>query len=139
MMDSTVGILKGLGVPDNQIFLESFVRPTRPEANGSANIDAQEAEPQDSEAVQGAASIAFARSGKSKPMNFGQTILEASEDLRVDIPYDCRAGVCGTCKIKRLSGRVIMDVEDALDFSDRANQIILSCQARCTGPVVVDA
>ena len=139
MMDSTVAILKGFGVPENQIHLESFVRPTRVEASGSANLDRQETELQEMDEVEGEASVTFARSGKSKPMDSGQTILEASEELQVNIPYDCRAGVCGQCKVKRLSGRVVMDVEDALDFSDRRNQIILSCQARCIGPVVVDA
>jgi len=38
-----------------------------------------------------------------------------------------------------LSGRVDMDVEDALDPVDRANGMILACQARCFDPVVVEA
>jgi ferredoxin-NADP reductase/DMSO/TMAO reductase YedYZ heme-binding membrane subunit len=139
MMDSTVAILKGLGVPESQIHLESFVRPARVEANGSASFDGLEPELQEFDEVIGEASVTFARSGKSKPMDSGQTILEASEELQINIPYDCRAGVCGQCKVKRLSGRVVMEVEDALDFSDRRSQIILSCQARCLGPVVIDA
>jgi ferredoxin len=32
-----------------------------------------------------------------------------------------------------------MDAEDALDAVDRANNVILSCQARCVGEVVLDA
>jgi ferredoxin-NADP reductase/DMSO/TMAO reductase YedYZ heme-binding membrane subunit len=139
MMDSTVAILKELGVPDGQIHLESFVRPTRVETNGSGNVDGLMAEVEASEHVDGEPSVTFARSGKTKPMDSGQTILEASEALRVGIPYDCRAGICGQCKVKRLSGRVVMDVEDALDGSDRRNHMILSCQARCVGPVVIDA
>ena len=139
MMDSTVAILKDLGVPENQVHLESFVRPTLSETNGSTSPDLEEFEFPETDDVGTEASIRFARSGKSKPIDPDQTILEASEELRIPIPYDCRAGICGQCKVKRLSGRVAMDVEDALDLSDRRNRMILSCQARCLGPVVVDA
>ena len=66
-------------------------------------------------------------------------MLEASEDLGVNIAYDCRAGICGTCKTRLLAGRVVMDVQDALDPVDRANNVILSCQARCVDQVVVEA
>ena len=69
----------------------------------------------------------------------GQTVLEAAEALGVAINYDCRAGICGQCKIRLLSGRVVMDAEDALDPVDRANDLILSCQARCVDHVVVEA
>jgi ferredoxin len=86
-----------------------------------------------------AASVTFARAGKSKRVSAGETVLEASEDLGVDIAYDCRAGICGQCKTKLLAGRVVMDVQDALDPVDRLNNVILSCQARCVDQVVVEA
>ena len=87
----------------------------------------------------GEATVTFARSGKSAPVLAGQTVLEAAEALGVSINYDCRAGICGQCKTKLLAGRVVMDAEDALDASDRANNVILSCQARCVDQVVVEA
>ena len=37
------------------------------------------------------------------------------------------------------TGGLIMEVEDALDLVDRANNVILSCQARCIDHVVVEA
>jgi len=86
-----------------------------------------------------AASITFARAGKSKPVSASQTVLEASEDLGVDISYDCRAGICGQCKTKLLAGRVVMEVEDALEDADRLSNLILRCQARWVDEVVVDA
>lgn len=139
MMDSTVAILKSMGVPENQIHLESFVRPKPVGTNGSTTHEREEKDPLETDEVDGEPSVTFARSGKSKPMDSAQTILEASEELKVDLPYDCRSGVCGECKVKMLSGRVVMEVEDALDFSDRRNEMILSCQARCLGPVILDA
>ena len=87
----------------------------------------------------GEATVTFARSGKSAPIPAGRTVLEAAEALGVSIGYDCRAGICGTCKTKLLHGHVVMDAEDALDANDRANNVILSCQARCVDQVEVDA
>ena len=72
-------------------------------------------------------------------MPAGRTVLEAAEALGVSIGYECRAGICGTCKTKLLHGHVIMDAEDALDETDRANNVILTCQARCRDQVIVDA
>ncbi len=93
----------------------------------------------DSTSVDGTAMITFARSGKSMPMSAAKTVLEAADDLGVSINYDCRSGICGQCKTKLLAGRVIMETQDALEPVDRANNVILSCQARCVGQVVVDA
>jgi ferredoxin len=89
--------------------------------------------------LEGHRSITFSRSGKSKPVSQLQTVLEASEELGVDIPYDCRSGICGQCRTRLLGGRVVMQVTDALDPADRGNNWILSCQARCVDQVTVEA
>ena len=68
-----------------------------------------------------------------------KSILEASEDVGVNIDYSCRVGTCGICKTKLLSGSVTMEVEDALTEEDKTNNIILACQAKATGDVSVDA
>jgi ferredoxin len=92
-----------------------------------------------SSALSEPAAVTFARSGKSMLVSAVKTVLEASEDLDVNIDYDCRSGICGQCKTRLLAGHVIMDVQDALDLVDRANNVILSCQARCLDHVVVEA
>jgi ferredoxin-NADP reductase/DMSO/TMAO reductase YedYZ heme-binding membrane subunit len=140
MMDSVGEMLRGLGVPAGQIQRESFTR------GAGTDSRATEATALEYSGTLGTpngadhtASITFARAGKSKPLSARQTVLEASEELGVDIPYDCRAGICGQCKTRLLSGRVVMDVEDALDPLDRTSGLILSCQARCVDHVVVEA
>ena len=90
-------------------------------------------------AVNGAATLTFARSGKSLPISARKTVLEAAEDLGVSINYDCRSGICGQCKTKLLAGHVTMETQDALTPVDRANNLILSCQARCIDQVAVEA
>ena len=68
-----------------------------------------------------------------------QTVLEAAEDAGVEIPFECRSGICGQCKTPLLSGRVRMDVQDALTTVDRAKGLILACQARPLQSLEVDA
>jgi glycine betaine catabolism B len=139
MTEPTRKMLHDLGVPEGSIEMESFASPSRAAsidptalANGKAMRAAVENEKRE-------ASITFARSNKSTPVTADQTVLEAAEAMGVAINYDCRAGICGQCKIKRLAGEVVMEAEDALTSADRANDIILSCQARCIDQVVVVA
>jgi len=69
----------------------------------------------------------------------GKTLLEAAEDVGVELPFDCRPGICGQCKTQLLEGRVVMEVQDALTASDKKRNLVLACQARAIGDVVVDA
>ncbi|MDX1965638.1 MAG: FAD-binding oxidoreductase [Planctomycetaceae bacterium] len=132
-MNQALGpMLRELGVPESQIKSESFSSPVRNDAGAAPAADAA------AEDATGA-SITFTRSGKSAAVVNGQSILDIAEDLGVNLDYDCRSGICGTCKIKVLSGRVRMETEDALTAADRAAGVILSCQARCLDAVTVDA
>jgi ferredoxin-NADP reductase/DMSO/TMAO reductase YedYZ heme-binding membrane subunit len=135
MMASTKAILRELGVPDAQLRTEEFVSGStvRIDPNASAASDgATENEPHE-------VIVRFERSGKSLPLATNQTILEAGEDAGLDLAFDCRSGICGQCKTKLLDGDVTMEVEDALSANDRATGVILACQARAKGNVVVDA
>jgi ferredoxin-NADP reductase len=144
MTELTRQMLLDLGVPAESIKSESFTSPGRANAqapagtNGTLAAPAATAEPAPM-TVNGTATLTFARSGKSLPISAGKTVLEAAEDLGVNINYDCRAGICGQCKIKLLAGHVAMDTQDALTAGDRANNLILSCQARCIDQVAVEA
>jgi glycine betaine catabolism B len=149
MMKTTILMLHELGVSEEQIRLESFAPAGHPES-AAARPDQDDLADTEITTHKGAmtaasvafsadASVTFARAGKSKRIASGETVLEASEDLGVEIAYDCRAGICGTCKTKLLAGRVVMEVQDALHAIDRDNNMILSCQARCLDQVVVEA
>lgn len=146
MTDPIRKILGGLGVPDTSIFIESFASPSRMAAT-PAGASAPAAGPavaeQPAEAGEqdggGEATLTFARSGKTLPASKDRTVLEMAESVGVAIDYDCRAAVCGRCKTRLISGRVVMDADDALDARDRANNLILACQARCVDQVTVDA
>jgi ferredoxin-NADP reductase/DMSO/TMAO reductase YedYZ heme-binding membrane subunit len=135
MIEATRPMLRDLGVPEGSIAAESFISPNR-DASSSRGVDATPAATDEGE---GEASITFVRSHKHAPVPSDRTVLEAAEALGVAINHDCRAGICGRCKVKRLAGQIVMEVEDALTPADRANDVILSCQARCIDQVVVEA
>jgi ferredoxin-NADP reductase/DMSO/TMAO reductase YedYZ heme-binding membrane subunit len=160
MTELTRQMLLDLGVPGESIKLESFTSPVRATAqalnpegrignsshsapaaagtNGTLVSTAQTSVPVRAP-VNGTATLTFARSGKSLPISAKKTVLEAAEDLGVNINYDCRSGICGQCKIKLLAGHVTMETEDALTPVDRTDNLILSCQARCIDQVAVEA
>lgn len=83
--------------------------------------------------------VTFVKSNKTAVLTPDKSVLEASEDVGVNIDYSCRVGTCGICKTKMLSGQVTMAVQDALTAADKANNIILACQAKATADVAVDA
>jgi ferredoxin-NADP reductase/DMSO/TMAO reductase YedYZ heme-binding membrane subunit len=129
--------LRELGVADDQMKSEAFGSPSRKRSDGSTALAPEESANANGHAS--TASIRFSRSNKRLDGVGTRTVLELGEALGIALPYDCRSGVCGQCKTRLLSGSVVMATEDALDPLDRANSLILACQARCRDDVVVDA
>jgi ferredoxin-NADP reductase len=83
--------------------------------------------------------VQFSKSGKTGPLAPDQCVLEAAEAIGVAIDFSCRVGTCGTCVVPLLKGSVTMAVEDGLPPADKARGIILACQAKSAGALVVDA
>ena len=83
--------------------------------------------------------VTFARCGQSASLRADQTVLEAAESVGVSIDYQCRSGICGTCRCKLLSGHVRMEIRDALSDADEADGYILACQARAAEHLTIDA
>jgi ring-1,2-phenylacetyl-CoA epoxidase subunit PaaE len=57
---------------------------------------------------------------------------EAAERAGLDLPYSCRAGVCSTCRVKLIKGKVTLQHNVALEDWELAAGYILACQARPT-------
>lgn len=83
--------------------------------------------------------VQFIKSGKTGPLAPDQSVLEAAEAIGVAIDFSCRVGTCGTCVVPLLQGSVTMEVQDGLSSEDKARGMILACQAKSAGPLVVDA
>jgi ferredoxin-NADP reductase/DMSO/TMAO reductase YedYZ heme-binding membrane subunit len=161
MMEAMRALLAGEGVPADAIHTEAFVStpaPTASDADADADSDAgadADATRDDGPAILGAAAamiagatrvpsdapvaIRFRRSGKDGELSADRTVLEAAEDCGVDLPFECRSGVCGQCKTRLIAGEVAMDSADALSAAERRRGVILACQARAVTDLVVDA
>lgn len=139
MMETVKHVLAELGVPPGRVKTEAFgpalgkpeaVKPiTVPAAGGIEEKAAQKDLP----------TVTFSRSDKSAPLPSDKSILEVAEEIGVEIDNSCRIGTCGTCRVKLLSGKVTMAVEDSLEPGDKEKGIILACQAKATENVEVEA
>ena len=66
----------------------------------------------------------------------GPRILDAALSVRPEVPYACRAGVCGTCRARVLEGRVEMVGGHALEPDEIEAGFVLACQSHPRSPRV---
>lgn len=83
-------------------------------------------------------SVRFARSGVEHHCAPGETLLEAARNCGIYIPTACQQGVCGTCRIAKLSGEVAMDDLGGLNAEDKSAGYVLACCSRPQGTVLLD-
>ncbi len=67
-----------------------------------------------------------------------ETILDAAAASGIWLNSSCRQGVCGSCRVMLLSGKVVMDALGGLSEEEKAQGWILSCCSRPDGPVSVE-
>lgn len=98
------------GVHEDSLHSEEFISPTSiseedlPDLNTTLILDGTE----------------FNFSGK-------QNILEFFESKDIEIPYACRSGVCGACKVKCQSGEVLSLTDSGLTKNEKKQGYILTC------------
>ena len=147
MMDSTRELLMSVGIPSEQIKTEAFVSPVGNTeikdvpSDLSIQIGKRNdiAKATDKTSERKTKTLTFARSGVDVEVSDDQSILEAAEEAGIEIPYECRSGICGQCKSKILKGIVAMDSEDALSPTEKADGFILACQSHVRSHVTIDA
>ena len=126
-------MLTELGVPETLIKTEAFgAAPIAKKSSPSASTVA--ASSSDS-----AFTAQFLTSQKTASMAAEETVLEAAEAVDVEIENSCRAGSCGSCMVKLVSGSVVMDVDDGLEEEDKVQGYILACQAIPSSDITVEA
>lgn len=110
-----------LGVSDDRLLVEHYVPPRRDDIPA----------PHDGARVRLDGHRAFAA------LEAGEVLLTAMDRLAAPVPYACRSGVCGTCRVRLVAGRVDPGVPFALTEAEQESGVILTCVARPVTPEVV--
>ena len=84
--------------------------------------------------------VIFLKSSKEVSGDGEESILSLAELEGVKIRSSCRAGVCGSCKKRKLKGEIRVEGEpEALEESDHQDGYILTCISYPIGRVEIDA
>ncbi|MBW4571165.1 MAG: FHA domain-containing protein [Tolypothrix carrinoi HA7290-LM1] len=88
----------------------------------------------------GKTAVVFSKSGKEVDCDGEEPILNLADQEKVKIRSSCRAGVCGSCKKRKLEGEVRLEGEpEGLEESEVQEGYILTCISYPIGKVVIDA
>lgn len=108
------------------------------DAEGAAAVPAEvpipPREPEDTRAW-----ATFARTGRSVPVEPGQTLLDAGIAAGIPLRSNCADGMCGTCKVRTLAGEVTMHHAGGIREREIRDGMILPCCSRPEGDVVLEA
>jgi ferredoxin-NADP reductase len=80
--------------------------------------------------------IRFVRSGTESVSNRPRTILEEAELAGLQVEFGCRAGNCGTCRCRKMSG-IVVDLNTGVESSG-ADEFIYPCVSVARGTVEVE-
>jgi ferredoxin-NADP reductase len=116
--------LVAYGVPASHIHWESFGTP----AKSASTTESSECE---------AHTIRFALSDTESQWNDSdQSIWEFAKANQVELPSGCLSGVCGSCRVKLISGQVQYDRQIGIEL---ASGECLTCVARPITDLVLEA
>jgi 3-ketosteroid 9alpha-monooxygenase subunit B len=125
------GLLEEYGVPDEQIHAEIFVAQAARAGSASGRVG--------SGALAGGRGdfkLRVQETGATLNASANETLLEALERAGYRPEFSCRAGACGACKLRLLSGQVA-PVGEALSAAEKRAGYVLSCVARPQGDVTL--
>ena len=80
--------------------------------------------------------ITFRTTGKTIEVDGATTVLEAGEEAGVGMPYGCRMGICHTCTLTLVSGKV-RDLRNGEEF-DQPNEQVQTCVTAAVGDCTLD-
>lgn len=130
LMRAVEGAARQVGVAPQRIHVERFFSPpgAAPQAVAAGAAGA---------AAGAAARIRIAETGATLNARAGETLLQTLERHGYEADFSCRAGSCGTCRLKVLGGRIANPDGQALTPAERAAGYVESCVARPQGDVTI--
>jgi len=122
--------LRHLGLPRQQYHWESFGAKTTNKSTLQPNTAPAAVKKQK-------LSIRFDKWNKDYQGDNQSTLLEHGEEAGLILPYSCRAGMCGSCKAKLISGQVSQGSNVALSEQEKQQGYILCCTSKAKTDVVI--
>jgi ferredoxin-NADP reductase len=89
-------------------------------------------------AVETTFKVGFAKSNREIECGSGQHVLDAARKAGVRLPSSCTQGMCGTCKVKLLSGEVAMKHAGGIRQREIDQGMVLLCCSKPLSDLVVD-
>ena len=123
MVTDAQKVLTDRGVPGDRVHQELFF------------VEGDEPPPQsrheDPEVEGPSSEVTVVLDGRSTTLTLprGVPVLDAAQRYRPDLPFACKGGVCGTCRVKVCDGEVRMRRNYALTDAEVEEGYALSCQA----------
>lgn len=113
-------VLEELGVPADRVHFELFyVDEPPPQLRHADRVI---------EGVTSEVTVKLDGRTTTTPMPRDQTILDSAQEIRSDLPFACKGGVCGTCRAKVCDGEVDMVRNYALEPDEVERNFVLTCQ-----------
>ena len=84
-----------------------------------------------------ACEVTFEGSGKTIATDGSETVLAIARRAGLNIPSSCNFGLCGTCKVQKISGEVGMVHNGGISEEEIASGMILACCSKPQGNVVM--
>jgi glycine betaine catabolism B len=82
--------------------------------------------------------VTFQPSGKATEAKSTETLLAAAARLGLAIPYACGEGICGTCRVRKISGEVEMHHQGGIEDDEIADGELLACCSYARSPLVLE-
>ncbi|MGH3457241.1 1,2-phenylacetyl-CoA epoxidase subunit PaaE [Aeromicrobium sp.] len=122
MIESARDVLRELGVPAERVHRELFFVddiPPPPVEHAEAGLEGPSSR------------VTMTLDGRTTALTLprDRPVLDAAQEIRADLPYACKGGVCGTCRAKVVSGEVHMRRNYALEDDELADGYVLTCQS----------
>jgi 3-phenylpropionate/trans-cinnamate dioxygenase ferredoxin reductase subunit len=83
-------------------------------------------------------SVSFAKSNREITCGTEQHVLDAARQAGVRLPASCTQGMCGTCKVKLVSGQVDMKHNGGIRQREIDQGMVLLCCSKPLSDLVVD-